>query len=63
MIRKKNGLKNALAPKKGLDSINRRIIFKREVLSSFINISNLLLAIILAIKRYGLLEHIRLLRL
>ena len=63
MIKKKNGPKIALASKKGLDPIDRRILFKREILSSSINIPDLLLAINLAIKRYRLLEHIRLLRL
>ena len=63
MVKKKNDLKNALAPKKGLDPIDKRILFRREILSSFINILDLLLAINLAIKRCRLSEYIRLLRL
>ena len=63
MVRKKIGLKNALAPKKGLDPIDKRILFRREILSPSINIPDLLLAINLAIKRCGILEYICLLRL
>ena len=59
MVKKKNGLKNALVSKKGLDPVDKRILFKREILSSFINIPDLFLAI----KKCGLSEHIRLLRL
>lgn len=63
IIKRKNSLKNELAPKKDLDPVDSRILFRREISESSINIPDLLLAINLAIKRCGLPEHIRLLRL
>ncbi len=64
--RKSSTKKTELAPKKGLNSVDRRVLFTREnsiKSTKSVNISDLLLAINLAIKRCGLPEHIRLLRL
>jgi hypothetical protein len=62
LVKRKN-LNKELALKKDLNLINRRILFSRENITKTINFPDLLLAINLAIKRYGLLDHIRLLRL
>jgi hypothetical protein len=62
LVKRKN-LNKELAPKKGLNPVDRRILFTRESSAKPINIPDLLLAINLAIKRCGLPEHIRLLRL
>ena len=63
VIKRKNSSKNELKPKKGLNPVDRRILFKRGISNALINIPDLLLVINLAIKRCGLSEHIRLLRL
>ena len=63
VIGKKNSPKKELTPKKGLEPVDRRILFRRTILNSSVNIPDLLLAINLAIKKCGLPDHIRLLRL
>ena len=64
LIERKKSTKNGeLAPKKSLNPVDRRILFLREKSTKSINIPDLLLAINLAIKKCGLPEHIRLLRL
>ena len=55
--------KKTLFPKKSLDPVDRRILFKRGNSDISINIPDLLLAINLAIKRSGLPEFARITRL
>ena len=59
----RKSLNKDLRPKKGLNPVNRRILFLREKPIKSINISDLLLAINLAIIKCGLLKYIRLLKL
>ena len=61
--RKSSIKKGELAPKKNLNPVDRRILLLREKSTKLVNIPDLLLAINLAIKKCGLPEHIRLLRL
>ena len=49
--------------KKQLDLIDKRILIKRENSTNSVNISNLLLVINLTIKKCGLLEFVRVIRL
>ena len=47
---------------KQLDSIDKRLLIKKENLTNSVNISNLLLVINLFIKKYGLSEFVRVIR-
>jgi hypothetical protein len=62
LVKRKN-LNKELALKKNLNLIDKRILLSKENITKTINIPDLLLAINLAIKRCGLPDHIRLLRL
>jgi hypothetical protein len=64
VVKKQKSLPRELAPKKGLDSVNKRILFIRlETGKKSVVLPNLLLAINLASKKIGLLEYIRLIKL
>ena len=60
---KKKSLNKELVLKKNLNPVDRRILFQREKPTKSINISDLLLAINLAVKKCELSEYICLLRL
>jgi hypothetical protein len=64
MAKKQKSLPREPAPKKGLDPVNKRILFTRlETGKKSVVLSNLLLAINLASKKIGLPEYIRLIKL
>jgi hypothetical protein len=63
LIQRKKPQNKDLAPRNGLDTVDRRILFKRGKTTQSLKIPDLLLAINKAIKDQGLPEHIRLLRL
>ena len=64
MTKKQKNLPRELAPKRGLDPVDRRVLFTRlETGKKSVVLPDLLLAINLAIKKIGLPEHIRLTKL
>jgi hypothetical protein len=64
VIRKQKNLSQELAPKRGLDPVNKRILFTRlETGKKSVILPDLLLAINLASKKIGLPEYIRLIKL
>jgi hypothetical protein len=64
MAKKQRSLPRELAPKKGLDPINKRILFTRlKTGKKSVILPDLLLAINLASKKIGLPEYIRLIKL
>ena len=64
VVRKQKNLPQELAPKRGLDPVDRRILFTRlETGKKSVVLPDLLLAINLASKKIGLPEHIKLIKL
>ena len=64
MAKKQKSLSRELAPKRELDSVNRRILLTHlETEKKSVVLSDLLLAINLASKKIGLPEYIRLIKL
>ena len=64
MAKKQKSLPRELAPKRGLDPVDRRVLFTRlETRKKSVVLPDLLLAINLAIKKIGLPEYIRLIKL
>ena len=64
VAKKQKSLPRELAPKRGLDPVDRRVLFTRlETGKKSVVLPDLLLAINLAIKKIGLPEHIRLTKL
>jgi hypothetical protein len=64
VVKKQKSLPRKLAPKKGLDPVNKRILFTRlKTGKKSVVLPNLLLAINLASKKIGLPEYIRLIKL
>jgi hypothetical protein len=64
MAKKQKSLSRELTSKKGLDSINKRVLFTRlETGKKSVILSDLLLAINLASKKIGLPKYIRLIKL
>jgi hypothetical protein len=64
VIRKQKNLSQELAPKRGLDPVDRRILFTRlKTGKKSVILPDLLLAINLASKKIGLPEYIRLIKL
>jgi hypothetical protein len=64
VVKKQKSLPRELAPKRGLDPVNKRILFTRlETGKKSVVLPDLLLAINLASKRIGLPEYIRLIKL
>jgi hypothetical protein len=64
MVKKQKNLPRKLAPKRGLNPIDKRILFTRlETGKKSVILPNLLPAINLASKKIGLPEHIRLIKL
>ena len=64
MAKKQKSLPRELAPKRGLDPVDRRILLTRlETGKKSVVLPDLLLAINLASKKIGLPEHIKLIKL
>jgi hypothetical protein len=64
VAKKQKSLPRELAPKKGLDPVNRRVLFTRlETGKKSVILPDLLLAINLASKKIGLPKYIRLIKL
>jgi hypothetical protein len=64
MAKKQKSLPRELAPKRGLNLVNKRILFTRlETGKKSVMLPDLLLAINLASKKIGLSEYIRLIKL
>ena len=64
MAKKQKSLPRELTPKRGLDSVDRRILLTRlETGKKSVMLPDLLLAINLASKKIGLPEYIRLIKL
>jgi hypothetical protein len=64
VVKKRKNLPRELAPKRGLDPVDRRILFTRlETGKKSVMLPDLLLAINLASKKIGLPEYIRLIKL
>jgi hypothetical protein len=64
VVKKQKSLPRELAPKRGLDPVDRRILFTRlETGKKSVVLPDLLLAINLASKKIGLSEYIRLIKL
>jgi hypothetical protein len=64
VVKKQKSLPRELAPKRGLDLVDKRILFIRlETGKKSVMLPDLLLAINLASKKIGLPEHIRLIKL
>jgi hypothetical protein len=64
MAKKQKSLPRELALKKGLDPVDKRVLFTRlKTGKKLVVLSNLLLAINLASKKIGLPEYIRLIKL
>jgi hypothetical protein len=64
MAKKQRSLSRELAPKRGLDPVDKRILFIRlEMGKKSVVLPDLLLAINLASKKIGLLEYIRFIKL
>jgi hypothetical protein len=64
VVKKQKSLPRELASKRGLDSINKRILFTRlETEKKSVILPDLLLAINLASKKIGFLEYIRFIKL
>jgi hypothetical protein len=64
MVKKQKSLPRELAPKRGLDLINKRILFTRlKTGKKLVILSDLLLAINLASKKIGFSEYIKFIKL
>jgi hypothetical protein len=64
MVKKQKNLPRKLAPKRGLDPIDKRILFTRlKTGKKSVILPDLLLAINLASKKIGFLEYIKLIKL